>query len=210
MGAAYVIADDGANFGTLYGFAYKHTNNTTGGTMAGGHQAVWCENGNPRVAIGTNLWAANNINAGGTIHAPVGIWTDGYSSAKGLTTTSDMRLKNWIRHISIPIECIAAAPSFEYTWKDGKGGVEAGSSAQYWEKVIKPCVPTGPDGYLNMRYGQIALLSCISASKKILALDKIQMDILKRTETIEQKVDRLEKENIIKDKRIKELERRLS
>lgn len=210
MGAAYVIADDGANFGSIYGFAYKHTNNTTGGTMAGGHQAVWCENGTPRVAIGTNFWVANNINAGGTIHATVGIWTDGYSSAKGLNTTSDMRLKNWIRNISIPIECIAAAPSFEYTWKDGKGGVEAGSSAQYWEKVIKPCVPTGPDGYLNMRYGQIALLSCISASKKILALDKIQMDILKRTETIEQKVDRLEKENIIKDKRIKELERRLS
>lgn len=60
MGSAYQIADDGANFGNLYGFAYKHINNTTGGTMANGHQAVWCENGVPKVAIGSNLWVANN------------------------------------------------------------------------------------------------------------------------------------------------------
>ena len=60
MGSAYQIADDGSNFGSLYGFAYKHTNNTTGGTMASGHQAVWCENGVPKVAIGSNLWVANN------------------------------------------------------------------------------------------------------------------------------------------------------
>lgn len=60
MGSAYQIADDGSTFGSLYGFAYKHTNNTTGGTMAGGHQAVWCENGVPKVAIGTNFWVGNN------------------------------------------------------------------------------------------------------------------------------------------------------
>lgn len=60
MGSAYQIADDGSTFGSLYGFAYKHTTNTTGGTMASGHQAVWCENGVPKVAIGSNLWVANN------------------------------------------------------------------------------------------------------------------------------------------------------
>lgn len=67
MGSAYQIADDGANFGNLYGFAYKHINNTTGGTMANGHQAVWCENGTPKVAIGTNFWVANNATIGGTL-----------------------------------------------------------------------------------------------------------------------------------------------
>lgn len=60
MGTAYVIADDGSNFGNLYGFAYKHTNNTTGGTMAGGHQAVWCVNGTPKVAMGDNLWTSGS------------------------------------------------------------------------------------------------------------------------------------------------------
>ncbi|KFA97563.1 hypothetical protein [Vibrio sp. ER1A] len=60
MGTAYKIPADGANFGTLYGFAYKHTNNTTGGTMAGGHQAVWCTNGVPQAALGDDgIWSSN-------------------------------------------------------------------------------------------------------------------------------------------------------
>lgn len=67
MGASFQIADDGASFGSLYGFAYKHTTNTTGGTMAGGHMAVWCENGNPRVAMGTNFWVANAATVGGSL-----------------------------------------------------------------------------------------------------------------------------------------------
>lgn len=67
MGSAYQIADDGSTFGNLYGFAYKHTTNTTGGTMASGHQAVWCENGTPKVAMGTNFWVANNATIAGTL-----------------------------------------------------------------------------------------------------------------------------------------------
>ena len=52
MGTAYTIPDDGSTFGNLYGLAYKHTNNATGGTMAGGHQVVWVVNGSPRAALG--------------------------------------------------------------------------------------------------------------------------------------------------------------
>lgn len=82
MGAAYQIADDGANFGNLYGFAYKHTINTTGGTMAGGHMAVWCENGNPRVAMGTNFWVANAATVGGNL------------SVTGTGSVSTLTIKN--------------------------------------------------------------------------------------------------------------------
>ncbi len=60
IGLAYQIADDGANFGNLYGLAYKYATNTTGGTMAGGHQAVWCVNGTPKVAMGDNLWTSGS------------------------------------------------------------------------------------------------------------------------------------------------------
>ena len=69
MGTGYMIADDGSNFGNLYGFAYKHITNTTGGTMANGHQAVWCENGAPRVALGSNLWVANVATIGTVMSA---------------------------------------------------------------------------------------------------------------------------------------------
>ena len=61
MGTSYKNAADGSDFGNLYGLAYKHTNNTTGGTMAGGHQAVWVANGNAKSAMGNNLWTSGGI-----------------------------------------------------------------------------------------------------------------------------------------------------
>lgn len=63
MGTKYMIADDGSGFGTLYGFAYQHSSSL----RATGHQAVWCVNGNPRVAIGDNFWVANAATIGGTL-----------------------------------------------------------------------------------------------------------------------------------------------
>ncbi len=57
IGPTYANAVDGTDFGTLSGLAYKHTDNSTGGTMAGGHQIVWCDNGAPRAAMGYDgLW----------------------------------------------------------------------------------------------------------------------------------------------------------
>ena len=67
---SYQSSADGSNFGTLYGLAYKHTNNTAGGTMAGGHQAVWCVSGVPKAAIGEQ-----------------GIWTSGYYNGNGSKLT---------------------------------------------------------------------------------------------------------------------------
>jgi len=61
MGTGYKIATDGSDFGGLYGLAYKHTNNTTGGTMAGGHQMVWAQNGTGTAAMGSGLWTSGAI-----------------------------------------------------------------------------------------------------------------------------------------------------
>ncbi len=60
MDTQYQINRLGTDFGSLYGMAYKHTNNPTGGTMAGAHQIVFCNNGVPGVAIGLsgNVWAS--------------------------------------------------------------------------------------------------------------------------------------------------------
>lgn len=77
MGTAYRNHSSGINFGNLYGLAYKHTNNKTGGTMAGGHQMVWCTNGSPRAAMGES-----------------GIWTSGtmYEHGKSLTSVYESKL----------------------------------------------------------------------------------------------------------------------
>ncbi len=64
MGTGFNIANNGADFGNLYGLAYKHTNNTTGGTMGGSHQMVWCNNGSARGSIGNNaVWHAESMKA---------------------------------------------------------------------------------------------------------------------------------------------------
>ena len=44
MDKGYQIDPAGADFGNLYGLAYKHTNNATGGPMAGSHQGIWTVN----------------------------------------------------------------------------------------------------------------------------------------------------------------------
>ncbi len=67
MGTAYRNHASGTNFGNLYGLAYKHTNNTTGGAMASGHQMVWCQNGTPYSAMGTNIWTSGSIIVDGTV-----------------------------------------------------------------------------------------------------------------------------------------------
>ena len=65
MGTSYKNHASGTNFGNLYGLAYKHTNNSTGGTMAGGHMMVWCENGTGKSAMGTNIWTSGTVTASG-------------------------------------------------------------------------------------------------------------------------------------------------
>jgi hypothetical protein len=68
MGTAYRNAADGSDFGNLYGLAYKHTNNTTGGQMAGGHQMVWVTNGTHKAALGdSGIWSSGYVDAGGKI-----------------------------------------------------------------------------------------------------------------------------------------------
>ena len=63
MGTAYKNNASGTNFGNLYGLAYKHTNNTTGGSMGGGHMVVWCQNGTAYCSLGSNIWTSGNVTA---------------------------------------------------------------------------------------------------------------------------------------------------
>ncbi len=133
----------------------------------------------------------------GTFNAKVGIWSDGYVSAKGQNTTSDMRLKNKGRDVFLTIKDIANAPAFEYTWKDGTPGVMVGSSAQYWRGINENFAPLGPDGkYLAMQYGNVALLGVISLARHF--------------ETLEERVNRLEKENLELREFKRKVEQRLS
>lgn len=118
-----------------------------------------------------------------TIRADLGVWSNGYMSAKGQNTTSDMRLKKKGRDVFLPVKVIAEAPAFEYTWKDGTPGTMIGSSAQYWRGVNENFAPLGPDKrHFEMTYGNLGVVLGISLARHF--------------ETLEERVKRLEKENL--------------
>ena len=123
----------------------------------------------------TLLNEAGNTTFPGTVtaallHATTGIYSEGYVSAKGQNTSSDMRLKRVLGDVSLPLERIAKAPSFEFRWRDGSGE-SAGSSAQYWKEAL-PSAVRERGGYLEMQYGNIALLSAIAIARETMRVDR--------------------------------------
>lgn len=124
------------------------------------------------VGIGTSnpaekLMVNGNINTSGTVHATVGIYTEGYVSALGQNTSSDIRLKDIQGDVDLPIDMLANAPSKIFEWKGNKAlGKQVGTIAQYWQKHL-PQVVHENNGYLAMQYDVAALLGVISLAKKV-------------------------------------------
>ena len=112
----------------------------------------------------------------------------------GFQNGSDIRYKHVLQDLALTVAQVAAAPSFLFRWTDGTAdGVQAGTSAQYWQQVM-PQVVTESAGRLSMQYDKAALAAAITIAREV--------------ETLEQRVDRLEKENGKLKKKVKELERR--
>lgn len=112
----------------------------------------------------------------------------------GFQNGSDIRYKHVLQDLALTVAQVAAAPSFLFRWTDGTAdGVQAGTSAQYWQQVM-PQVVTESAGRLSMQYDKAALAAAITIARDF--------------ETLEQRVDRLEKENGKLKKKVKELERR--
>lgn len=135
---------------------------------------IWDSSNNERLSI------LNNGNVGirtpspsyeldviGVIHSTVGIWSNGYVSARGQNTASDARLKTILQTKLLDTRSIAAAPSMLFQWKD-TGCEDVGSIAQYWQRIDRHLVSHRPDGYLGLDYGKAALLSVISVAKQTL------------------------------------------
>lgn len=125
-----------------------------------------------------------------TLYAKTGVYSDGYVSAKGQNTSSDMRLKRVLRDVSLPLERIANAPSFLFSWK--KSGLrDVGSSAQYWRGVLPEAVKER-GGWLEMAYGNLALLSAISIARETLRIDREVTRLREECRRLRRRVARLE------------------
>ncbi|SUE95810.1 tail fiber protein H [Ectopseudomonas mendocina] len=154
MGTGYAIPDDGTDFGTLYGMAYKHTNNATGGTMAGGHQIVFCNAGTPGAAIGMagNIWTSGNV-----------------------TAYSDIRVKTNIQVIPEALCKVMQLRGVTYERTDRNGERQTGLIAQEVQKVMPEAV--SGDDMLSVAYGNLVGL-LVEAIKELKAeVDELKMKV---------------------------------
>lgn len=101
----------------------------------------------------------------GVVHATAGIFSDSYMSAKGINTASDVRLKRRIADVALTVRDVAEAPVYRFAWING-GGIDVGSTAQYWAARVPELTHRLPDGiHLGLDYGKAALLSVVAVAR---------------------------------------------
>lgn len=128
----------------------------------------------------------------------------------GITMYSDLRKKNVLNSIIVPLDVMANADLFDYTFKtDEKGKVRAGTSAQYWNAFLPQVTDTDNEGFFTMSYDVLATTCVLSIAKHF---QRFLMNDFNNHET---RIEFLERENKeLKDSnkelmnRIIELERR--
>lgn len=123
---------------------------------------------------GSQVW----LNFGGTnrfkfwssgeLYAQAGVWSNGYISARGQNTGSDIRLKEILGDCPLTVEQVTELPAVRFRWKDN-GTVAVGTIAQEVRKVLPELVTERPqDGMLGVDYGVLGYLSAHAVAVKVM------------------------------------------
>lgn len=138
------------------------------------------------------------LDGSGNTICPGNLLTNG-----GITMYSDLRKKNVLNSIIVPLDVMANADLFDYTFKtDEKGKVRAGTSAQYWNVFLPQVTDTDNEGFFTMSYDVLATTCVLSIAKHF---QRFLIEDFGRHET---EIERLKRENEDMKNRIIELERR--
>jgi hypothetical protein len=129
--------------------------------------------------------ASYKLHVEGVIYSSTGVYSAGY-----VTALSDIRHKDIQGEVSLTVSDVANAPAVKFMWKDRRQeGLQVGSIAQYWQKVLPEAIVEGADGELTMSYGVIALIAAIKTARKV--------------EDLERRVNLLEQENRLLKEQLK-------
>lgn len=108
----------------------------------------------------------------------------------GITMYSDLRKKNILNSIIVPLDVMANADLFDYTFKtDEKCKVRAGTSAQYWNRFLPQVTDTDNEGFFTMSYDVLATTCVLSMAKHF---QRFLMEDFNNHET---RIEFLEREN---------------
>ena len=171
--------------------------NTT--TVINGNLVVM---GNTYLTVGNFLYPFtydNNI-FGADIASPCSNGQTGYAFSiagacaplANLSGVSDRRLKNIGSSYRAGLDEINKIQVYDYTFKADKSKTpHTGVIAQQLQKVFPNAVFTSKDGFLQIRWDEM-FYACINAIKE---LNSKMSSLLKQAVNLENKIDRLEKEN---------------
>lgn len=108
----------------------------------------------------------------------------------GITMYSDLRKKNVLNSIIVPLDVMANADLFDYTFKtDEKCKVRAGTSAQYWNMFLPQVTDTDNEGFFTMSYDVLATTCVLSMAKHF------QRFLIEDFNNHETRIEFLEREN---------------
>lgn len=108
----------------------------------------------------------------------------------GITMYSDLRKKNVLNSIIVPLDVMANADLFDYIFKtDEKCKVRAGTSAQYWNVFLPQVTDTDNEGFFTMSYDVLATTCVLSIAKHF---QRFLMEDFNNHET---RIEFLEREN---------------
>lgn len=108
----------------------------------------------------------------------------------GITMYSDLRKKNVLNSIIVPLDVMANADLFDYIFKtDEKCKVRAGTSAQYWNVFLPQVTDTDNEGFFTMSYGVLATTCVLSIAKHF------QRFLIEDFNNHETRIEFLEREN---------------
>jgi hypothetical protein len=120
------------------------------------------------VGIGTTPHNTYVLRADGEVYVSTGLYSHGY-----VTALSDIRHKDVMGDVKLTVSEVANAPAVKFMWKDRRQeGLQVGSIAQYWKKVLPEAIVEAADGELTMSYGVIALLASIANAREIVNLKR--------------------------------------
>jgi hypothetical protein len=120
------------------------------------------------VGIGVGVSSSYALRVNGIVRASTGVYSEGY-----VTALSDIRHKDIRDNVKLTVSDVANAPAVKFLWKDRRqDGLQVGSIAQYWQKVLPEAIVEAADGELTMSYGVIALLAAIANAREIVNLKR--------------------------------------
>lgn len=175
--------------GTIYGYRYSTDNNAAA--------FAFDKPGSYNAGIGSG-GSADLVRLGPC--DPTGGWHDwggqtwqlygNFLTTGGITMYSDLRKKNVLNSIIVPLDVMANADLFDYTFKtDEKCKVRAGTSAQYWNVFLPQVTDTDNEGFFTMSYDVLATTCVLSIAKHF------QRFLIEDFNNHETRIEFLEREN---------------